>query len=325
MSTSGPPPGDHPDHPDQPGTAADPAPQTCYRHSDRTTYVSCIRCGRPICAECMRPAPVGFQCPDDVAEGSRTQRAPRNQLGVRQGSARPYVTYAMLGINILAFLLQGFPLSTSSLNNNRFTFDYESFNAAIAVNHEYYRLLSGAFLHVAIWHIAFNMLALMVIGPALEAMLGRVRFAALYLLAGIGGNVLAYVVKDARYQSLGASGAIFGLFAAYWVLARRVRANTSQITGLIVLNLIISVTFPGIALYGHLGGLVVGGVLAAVFAYSGARRWQLQAAGAAAVAVILIVATLVRTPSLRHQVSQLTAARQAVSSTAATSSGSAPN
>ena len=325
MSTSGPPPGDHSDHPDGPRPAADPVPQTCYRHPDRTTYVSCTRCGRPICAECMRPAPVGFQCPDDVAEGRRVQRAPRNQFGARQATGRPYVTLTMLGLNILGFILQGFPLTTSQLNNNRFTFDYESFNAAVAVNHEYYRLLTGAFLHVAIWHIAFNMLALMMIGPALEAMLGRLRYAALYLLAAIGGNVLAYVVKDAGYQSLGASGAIFGLFAAFWVLARRVRADTSQITGVIILNLIITVTFPGIALYGHLGGLVVGGLIGAVYAFSGARRWQLQVGGVVAVAVILVVATLVRTPTLRHQVDRLTAARQAVSSVAATSSGSAPS
>ena len=299
MSTTGPSPGDLPDQPEKPGAAADPVPQTCYRHPDRTTYISCIRCGRPICAECMRPAPVGFQCPDDVAQGRRVQRAPRNQFGVRQGSGRPYVTLTMLAINVVAFLLQGFPISSNAVPN-KFTQDYVSFNAAIAINHEYYRLLTGAFLHIAIWHIAINMLVLVMVGPALEAMLGRLRYTVLYLLAGIGGNVLGYLVKGLGYSSLGASGAIFGLFAAYWVLARKLRADTSAITGIIVLNLIISVTFPGIALFGHLGGLIVGGMVGAVFAFSGPKRWPLQVGGVAAVAVILVVATLLRTPSLAH-------------------------
>jgi membrane associated rhomboid family serine protease len=136
------------------------------------------------------------------------------------------------------------------------------------------------------------------VGPALEAMLGRLRFTVLYLLAGIGGNVLAYLLKNEFYSSLGASGAIFGLFAAYWVLARRARADTSSITGVIVLNLIISVTFPGISLYGHLGGLITGGLVGTVFAYGATRRWPVQAGGVAAVAALLVVATLVRTAAL---------------------------
>ena len=118
---------------------------------------------------------------------------------------------------------------------------------------------------------------------------------ALYLLAGIGGNVLAYVVKDISYVSVGASGSIFGMFAAYWVLARRVRADTSGITGTIVINLIISVTIPGISLFGHLGGLVVGAMVGAVFGFLGQRRWPVQAGGVALVAIILVAATLIRT------------------------------
>jgi membrane associated rhomboid family serine protease len=247
----------------------------------------------------MRPAAVGFQCPDDVAAGRAVQRPLRNQFGGPARAARhAYATMIFVALNVVAFILQGFPLTTADLNGSTFTGDYASYNLAIVVNHEYYRLLTGAFLHVAIWHIAVNMLALVLVGPALEAMLGRVRFVALYVLAAIGGNVLAYVVKEPGYVSVGASGAIYGLFAAYWVLARRVRADTSAITGTIILNLIITVTFPGISLYGHLGGLVVGGLLGALFAFSGGRRWPLHVAGMVAIAVILVVATLVRTASL---------------------------
>jgi membrane associated rhomboid family serine protease len=294
MSMSGPPQGNVPG---APGPPTDPPPRTCYRHPDRTTYVSCIRCGRPICAECMRPASVGFQCPDDVAAGRAVQRPLRTRFGGRQTGGPPYVTLTMLGLNVLAFLLQGFPV-TSISPNNRFTNDYSSFNYFIEHNHEYYRLLTGAFLHVAIWHIAINMLVLMLVGPALEAMLGRLRYAALYLLAAIGGDVLAYLLKGPNYASIGASGAIFGLFAAYWVLARRVRADTSGITGTIVLNLIISVTFPGISLYGHLGGLITGGLVGTVFGYGATKRWPVQAGGLAGVAALLVVATLVRTAAL---------------------------
>jgi membrane associated rhomboid family serine protease len=297
MSTSGPPPGGSPG---ASGQAANPAPRACYRHPDRPTYVSCVRCERPICAECMRPAAVGFQCPDDVADGHRQtgqQRPLRTSFGGRQTGGRPYVTLTFLALNVLAFIAQGFPLSQNTAPNH-FTLNYVDDNFDIASRHEYYRLLTGAFLHVAIWHIAVNMLVLMLVGPALEAMLGRLRYIALYLLSAIGGGVLVYLVKDIGYASLGASGAIFGLFAGYWVLARRVRADTSAITGTIVLNLIISVTFPGISLWGHLGGLITGALVGAVLAFSPPRRWQIQLGGLVAVAAILVVATLIRTSSL---------------------------
>jgi membrane associated rhomboid family serine protease len=244
----------------------------------------------------MRPAAVGFQCPDDVNAAQASQRPLRTRFGGRQGSGRPYVTWTLVAINVLAFILQGFPISTGTAPN-RFTIDYLMSDGAVAFGHEYYRLLTGAFLHVAIWHIAVNMLALLLVGPALEAMLGRLRYVALYLLAAIGGNVLSYAVQNVNANTVGASGAIFGLFGAYWVLARRVRADTSAITGVIVLNLIISVTIPGISLYGHLGGLIVGGMVGAVYAFAG-RRWQFQLVGLIAVAALLVVATLVRTASL---------------------------
>jgi membrane associated rhomboid family serine protease len=290
MSISGPPQGG------PVGPAADPVPRTCYRHKDRSTYVSCVRCDRPICAECMRPASVGFQCPDDVAAGAKEQRPLRNQFGATRVLSRAYVTFTMLAINVIVFILQGFPITQS--NSNSFTNDYDSSNYYIAHGHEYYRLLTGAFLHVAIWHIGLNMLVLLLVGPALEKMLGPVRFIALYLLAAIAGNVLPYLIDDYREANLGASGAIYGLFAAYWVMARRVGADTSAITGTIVLNLALSVVIPGISLWGHVGGLIVGAVIGAVFAYSGARRWHLQLAGVVGVALVLVVATIIRTATI---------------------------
>jgi membrane associated rhomboid family serine protease len=243
----------------------------------------------------MRPASVGFMCPDDAAAGS-TQRPLRTRFGGVQRGGRPYVTLIFLGLNIIGFILQGFPIGSISPSNT-FTNKYEAFNYAIAHNHEYYRLLTGAFLHYAIWHIAVNMLVLIMVGPALEASLGRWRYVVLYLLCAIGGNVLPYLVENQYYASLGASGAIFGLFAAYWVIAKRVGADTSAITGTIILNVIISLTFPGISLFGHLGGLITGAVIGAIYAYSGRQlRWQI--AGLVAVTAVLVIATLIRTASL---------------------------
>jgi membrane associated rhomboid family serine protease len=289
MSTAGPPSGG------TAGPSADPVPRTCYRHPDRTTYVSCVRCGRPICAECMRPAAVGFQCPDDVAAAKREAPVIRNQFGARQTVGRAYVTLTLLAVNIIAFVLQGVPITQSA--SNKFTQDYAAWNYAIAHDHEYYRLVTGAFLHVAIWHLALNMLVLLLVGPALEMMLGRLRYTALYFISAIGGSVLPFLVNDIRTVSIGASGAIYGLFAAYWVLAKKVRADTSAITGTIVLNLILSVTIPGISLWGHVGGLIVGAMVGGVFAFTPRRR-LLQFGGVAAVVLLLVIATVVRTETV---------------------------
>src|ERR1700710_1248838 len=131
------------DGPGAPDSTTDPAPSHCYRHPDRSTYVSCIRCERPICAECMRPASVGFMCPDDANVTSNAGRPLRTRFGGIQRGDKPYVTLTLLAMNVVAFFLQGFPIS-SNARINQFTVDYSSFNGYIAINHEYYRLLTGA-------------------------------------------------------------------------------------------------------------------------------------------------------------------------------------
>ncbi len=220
----------------------------------------------------------------------------RTRFGGVQRGGPPYVTLIFLGLNVIGFILQGFPIGAISPSNT-FTNKYEAFNYAIAHNHEYYRLFTGAFLHYAIWHLVVNMVVLIMVGPALEASLGRWRYIVLYLLCAIGGNVLPYLVENQYYSSLGASGAIFGLFSAYWVIARRVGADTSAITATIILNVVISVSLPGISLFGHLGGLITGAVIGAIYAYSG-RQLKWQIAGLVAVTAVLVLATMVRTASL---------------------------
>jgi membrane associated rhomboid family serine protease len=160
---------------------------------------------------------------------------------------------------------------------------------------EWWRLLSSMFLHFGIWHIGFNMWALLVIGSPLEQLLGRVRYLALYLLSGIGGGILSFATGPLFEYAAGASGAIFGLFGAFYVVNRRRGLETGPIVFLIAINLVFSFTFASIDWRGHVGGLVTGAAVAFVLAAapSGPRRDRVQAAGCVAVAVVLAAAGLV--------------------------------
>lgn len=285
------------------------APQvpTCYRHPGRETYVSCTRCERPICPDCMRSAAVGHQCPECVREGNRTVRAPRAIFGGRV-TGRPVVTMTLIAINIVAYVAE--LASTEFVDRfemlGRLTTPFGQVIPGYGVAEgEWYRLITAAFLHVplhqgtfGITHILFNMWALWVIGPQLEQVLGRLRFSVLYLLSALGGNVLLYLV-DPGQPALGASGAIFGLFAAYFVVGRRLGADTRGIAFLILINLMFTFTFSGISWEGHVGGLVTGAVLALAFAYAPRDRRQVVQAGASAlVAAVLLILTVVQTSAL---------------------------
>ena len=142
------------------------------------------------------------------------------------------------------------------------------------------------------------MWALIFVGPALERQLGRLRYTAVYLVSALGGSVLYYLVGPTNVEALGASGAIFGLFGAWFVLARRLRLDNRQIVILIVLNLVISFAVPGIAWQAHVGGLVAGAALTAAYAYAPHDRSQaralVQAGTTAGIVRALAAAVLVR-------------------------------
>ncbi|MEV5705842.1 rhomboid family intramembrane serine protease [Actinoallomurus sp. NPDC052274] len=281
-----------------------PAPEApmCYRHPGRETYVRCTRCDRPICPDCMRAASVGHQCPECVHEGNRTVREPRTVFGGRV-RGRPAITLTLIALNVLAYL--------GELASPAFVDRFEMVGGMPArgrfpgigvADGEWYRLITGAFLHVpmnagglGITHILFNMWALWVLGPQLEHVLGRVRFTVLYVLSAIGGNVLLYLVAPLQ-PAVGASGAIFGLFAAFFVVGRRLGVDTRGIVFLIVINLLFTFTFSGISWEGHVGGLVTGAVLAVAFAYAPRRRQKaVQVAASAVVAGVLVILTAVAT------------------------------
>jgi membrane associated rhomboid family serine protease len=265
--------------------------------------VTCARCERPICPECMTPASVGFQCPECVAEGRRSIRPTRTMYGGRTRE-RADVTLALVAINIGVFLLTAASGAGVAAGNGRSSiYDNFALVPALVAHGEWWRLGTSMFLHYGILHIGFNMWALYVIGTPLEGMLGRGRFAALYFLAGIGGSILSFSTGQVLTPAAGASGAIFGIFGAFFVILRRRNLESGGILGLIVINLVLSFTFANIDWRGHVGGLIVGAVIGAVFAYSpaGPSRDRLQAVGCAVVAVVLAAAGVLGASHVRHE------------------------
>jgi membrane associated rhomboid family serine protease len=246
----------------------------------------------------MRSASVGYQCPTCVAEGAATVRQPRTTFGGRVTSDTSRVSLTIVAINVVVFVL-GLALGERELQV-RFG-QIAGFPGGLGVaDGEYYRLLTAAFLHAGVFHILMNMFALAQLGPVLEAALGRLRFVTLYVLSALGGSVLSYLLSDPLDLGVGASGAIFGLFGAYYVVVRRLGGETRSIVTLLVINLVITFSVPIIDWRAHLGGLVVGAVVAAAFSYvpRGPQRGTLQALACAAVALLLVGAVVVRTGAL---------------------------
>jgi membrane associated rhomboid family serine protease len=231
----------------------------------------------------MRAAPVGHQCVTCVDEAARAVRQPTTALGGRPAE-RPLFTYVLIALNVGAFVAQQV-LPDVYLQ-------FVLWPWGVAHDDQMYRLLTSGFLHAGVMHILFNMVALFFTGPALERVLGHLRFVALYLLSLLGGSVLVYLLTPVERPTLGASGAIFGLFGATFVLARKLHFEMRGIVGLIVINLVITFAAPGISWQGHVGGLVTGAAVAAAYAYAPKVHRNLVQTGAS-VALLLVFAALV--------------------------------
>jgi membrane associated rhomboid family serine protease len=241
----------------------------CYRHPSRETFVSCSECGRPICAECMTPAPVGQRCPE---HSGKPQGAKRISSGVRRGAFEgtgAICTKALLALNVLIFVIT---LAQSPFGN--FTpggplFRSWELNGPLVANGDWWRLITSAFLHASVLHIAFNMYFLWFVGSAVEQALGRGRFLSLYFISALAGSAGALVVTPNEF-TVGASGALFGLLGAALVLERqRNFVLGGSALALIVINLILSFTLSNISVGGHIGGLVGGILCALVFSRFG--------------------------------------------------------
>ena len=233
---------------------------TCYRHPDREAYVRCQRCERFICPDCQVEAAVGFLCPDDAGQtgfAAAASRAVPRSLARRINSGTPVVTWALIIACTLVYGLQQIPG----------LYIYEQFvYVPLGTIIEPWRALTAGFLHGSIIHLLVNMYSLYIFGGLVEQMLGRARYLALYVISIFGGSVAVLWLSDVTTQVVGASGAIFGLMAAYFVIARRLGANTGQLTGLIAINLVIGF-MPGsnISWQAHIGGLIAGGLVAYVY------------------------------------------------------------
>lgn len=241
--------------------------QTCYRHPNRETGVSCSNCGRPICPDCMTPTPVGMRCPECARQRTRVTR------GVGEASlwTSAPATFILVALNVLAYLAEiaagggGLTPGHSSV-----VFDFGLFGPSVAEG-EWYRLLTSGFLHASLFHIGFNMFALFFLGRILEPGIGTARFVAIYFVSLFAGSFGATLLSPDSL-TIGASGAIFGIFGATFVIARNrgVDALASSIGIILVLNLAITFGSREISIGGHLGGLVAG-VLCALVILAGER------------------------------------------------------
>src|SRR5215469_9182468 len=280
------------ENPDQAGyTGQGGEPPTCYRHPGRESWVSCVRCGRHACPDCLRQAAVGQQCVDCVrGKGATPARAARTVFGGRPSSGA-VVTFTLIGLNIALYLVE---LAHPSLAQDWEMLGYASPSglppySGVAAG-QWYRLITSACLpgtgSLGILDIAFNMWALYVVGPGLEQLLGRLRFIGVYLVSALGGSVLFYYLVPQNQPALGASGAIFGLFGAWFVASKRLRLDSRGIVMLIAINLALSFIYRStIAWRDHVGGLITGALLTAAYAYA-PRKNRIAIQAAATIAVV---------------------------------------
>ncbi len=240
----------------------------CPRHPDRVSYVSCQRCGRPACPECQTPAPVGVICVDCAREAQRQSRSVVNRLGFTSAFGKPYVTYTIIALNVAAYLYGTQILGTGGLQ----TLIYGSNEWGVAwglipalggelggLGEEWYRWISSGFLHFGLLHIGMNMLVLFQFGTQLEPIMGRARFAALYVISLLGGSLAVELLASSGVHG-GASGAIFGLFAAYAVVLYKLKLNYQSVVTTGGLWLVLGFIVPGLSWQAHLGGAIAGAV-----------------------------------------------------------------
>ncbi len=233
----------------------------------------------------MRDAAVGHQCAECVSAGARTVPTAANAVR-RPNAARryPFVTYGLIALNVLLFVAQ---TAVAEIRGGA-----DDVVARRRRRRSCTGMITSAFLHNGITHILFNMFALFVVGPPLEIWLGRLRFSRALLLSALGGSVLIYLFSPLNVPTVGASGAVFGLFAATFVVAKKVNVDVRWVVIMIVINLVITFTVPSISWQGHLGGLVTGGLVALAYAYAPRENRNLVQAGAT-VGILVLFAALI--------------------------------
>ncbi len=260
---------------------------TCYRHPDRQSFVLCQRCGRTICPACQTQAAVGVHCPECVneARASAPRTKSRARTAFRSSSDQPVITYSIIAVTVLVYLLQW--ISGGAVTSQII---YAPFLTVV----EPWRMITSIFAHASPVHLLFNMFSLYIFGPVLEHALGRARFVVLYLLAGFGGSV-AVLLLAPMTNVLGASGAIFGLMGAFFIIQRSFGGTNRSLLIIIGLNLVFPFLVGGnISWQAHVGGLIAGGLAALIYTKTRNRRQKNQqilllvGLAAALVAIVLV-------------------------------------
>lgn len=311
-----------------------PAAPVCYRHPRKETYVKCVRCERPICPDCMTQASVGWQCPECVDSGKKSVRPARSAFG-GIGGHNGITTKILVGINVAIFVI-GLALAGSNaigglLSGGETPLHYlgalwappyndvlDTYGQHISgiAGGAFYRFLTSMFLHYGLIHLAFNMYVLWIIGRFLERDLGPVRYLGLYLMSGLGGGVLTYLVADMSASinepnswsmTAGASGCIFGLFGATVFLNRKMGRDNSGIYVLLGLNLVLTFVMSNISWTGHVGGLLTGAALGAAIAHAPRAKRTMVHVGAFVLAALILAALVIwRTNALWTMVGSAT-------------------
>jgi membrane associated rhomboid family serine protease len=267
------------------------APMRCYRHPNRETYVSCTVCDRPICTECMTPAPVGQRCPEHSGKPQGVGRVARGARRTAFEGTGALVTKTLIGLNLLVYVITCVQGSGINSPGGSLYTKWVLFGPAVA-NGDWWRLITSAFLHANLLHIGFNMYFLWFVGGAVEQALGRGRFLVIYFVSGLAGSAGALVV-DPTQVTVGASGAIFGILGAALILERqRNYVLGGQALGLIVINLILSFAFAHISYGGHIGGLIGGALCTLVLSRFGRGHAAYSRIGLWGVAGVLGVGLL---------------------------------
>ncbi len=291
-------------------TGAPAAPPTCYRHHDRETWISCQRCSRPICPDCMTSASVGFQCPECVREGARSTRSGRTAYGGQRVDDPRATTLGLIALNVavwLSIIVTGssdgpvFRALALLPESSAYRLDDGSVTVVDGVSGgALWQVLTANFTHFSPFHILLNMFFLLWVGPIIEAPIGRARFLAACLVTGLTSSAAVMWLSNPHAQTMGFSGIAMGLFGMFVVLALKVGRNTNLLVQMIGFQLVFNLLARDVISWqGHLGGFVGGVLLGAIIAYAPRTgRSRFQWGGMALVGLVAVGLILVRAADL---------------------------
>ena len=284
-----------------------PAPtiEVCYRHPDVQTRVHCTRCDRPICPDCMIPAPVGHQCPECVEQARRDFRSGPGRA-LRGGVSATNALLVAIAIPFVIEVILGGPQALFN-PTPEILFDMGAMQPIAVADGQFWRLFTAMFLHVGLLHIALNAYFFWLFGRMVETSFGKTWMVLIYVVAGFLASVASYAFGPVTTLAVGASGAISGVFGAFIAYNYRRRqhamnaANLRMAVTVIVLNAVIAIGYSSIDWRAHVGGLVAGFALGYLADSSGPARQRavVRFAGVATLVAIGIALVLWRTAEIR--------------------------